>query len=144
MIKSRLSLNTVFHCYIFSYLYKDKKMWLILTASSMWILVFIRNSPAAFQDLPHSTQTACVFRMDCTTSILSYIFQLCSPTVAMVTGWGRGRNDGEAWGGFTGVSLLILISFLSALPLLMWRGKKKKKRRDQNKGENFSHIYVRN
>lgn len=127
MIKSRLSLKTVFHCYIFSYLYKDKKMWLILTVSSMWILVFIRNSPAAFQDLPHSTQTECVFRMDCTISVLSYIFQLCSPTVATVTGWGRGRNDGEAWGGFTGG----FPSHLNLLPVSPAsadvKGKKKKK-----------------
>lgn len=141
MIKSRLSLNTVFHCYIFSYLYKDKKMWLILTVylCGYWYLSGI--PPAAFQDLPHSTQTACVFRMDCTTSILSYIFQLCSPTVAMVTGWGRNMR---VWGGSQGFTFHLNLLPVSPAFKDVKGKKKKKKRMIRNKGENFSHIYVRN
>ena len=47
------------------------------------------------------SQGDCAVRMDSTTFTLRSIFQFCSPTVVMVTGWGRGRNDGGAPGALT-------------------------------------------
>lgn len=118
-------LSTQFlHCYIFSYLRKDKKMWLILIVSSMWILVFIKDSPAAFKDLPHSTQTPRESVLLEWTA-LPLPWATFSSSVHPLLLWSQGEVGEGMLERHEGDSLLILIPFLSALPLLMWRKKKK-------------------